>query len=133
LAQGYRIKGKFEHYGVLVVPVEVNGISLDWMVDSGASFCAISSRVVAQMGLEIDRTQSISVAPAFGRPLTVPVSKVTSIRVGINMIKDVFVTILDFPAELRFRGLLGMNFLKNFRFTIEPDTATLVLRRISKF
>lgn len=40
-----KIKGRFQHYGVLIVPIELNGINLDFMVDSGASFCGISSKV----------------------------------------------------------------------------------------
>ena len=74
-------------------------------------------------------TEEISMVPASGAPIHVPLTKI-NLKVGINAAKNLNVAIFDFPSELRVDGLLGMNFLKKFRFTIEPDTATLILREI---
>jgi hypothetical protein len=40
------------------------------------------------------------------------------------------VPVVDFPNSFNLDGVLGMSFLHNYRFTIEPDTSTLVLRDI---
>lgn len=44
--------------------------------------------------------------------------------------EDVLVSIVDFRQELKLDGLLGMNFLGKYRFTIEPAAAMLILRDI---
>lgn len=133
MAQGDRIRGRFQHYGVLVVPVKVNGVTLEFMVDTGASFCSINRSVAIRIGIDLKTIQRMRIAPASGSTIRVPLTKINELRVGIIRVKNLSITILDFPLELRVDGLLGMNFLRNFRFTIEPDTATLVLRKIPKF
>lgn len=45
---------------------------------------------------------------------------------------DVEALVLTFPRELQLDGILGMNVLKQFRMTLESDTATLVLRPIGR-
>ncbi len=129
MARADRVKGRFQHYGVLVVPVMLDGIRLEFMVDTGASFCSISRSVATRVGIDMKTTEEISMVPASGAPIHVPLTKI-NLKVGINAVKNLNVAIFDFPSELRVDGLLGMNFLKKFRFTIEPDTATLILREI---
>jgi len=37
-----------------------------------------------------------------------------------------------FKLLFGFHGLIGMDFLRQYRFTVEPDTATLILRPLRK-
>ncbi len=39
---------------------------------------------------------------------------------------------MPLDLKLNFIGLLGMDFLRQYRFTVEPDTATLILRPVRK-
>ncbi|NIR51242.1 clan AA aspartic protease [candidate division KSB1 bacterium] len=123
----HRRFGSKRHWGVMLGARRQNQ-----MVDSGASFCAIDKRIAEKIGLTRGKGQSVTIAPAFGNAKQVPIIRMNSVRIGINMIDNITVTIIDFPTGLNFRGILGMNYLQNFRFTIEPDTDTSVLRKISK-
>lgn len=84
------------------------------------------------MGLKTYKNQSVYVAPAFGELKPVNFTILNKMKVGIHEVEKIILKILEFPKEVHYHGLLAMNFLRNFRFTIAPDTATLVLRRIPK-
>lgn len=107
-------------------------LAWEFMVDSGASFSSIKKKIARKFSIEIDDSQSIQVVPAIGQTICVPGATIEKLKVGMHTMENLVMTILDFPGQLRFHGLLGMNFLKHFRFTIEPDTATLILRKIPK-
>jgi predicted aspartyl protease len=57
-----------------------------------------------------------------------PVIRVDSLQVGDKKLNNLEVLIVDLPTALHVDGLLGVNFLKNFRVTFEFDQATLILR-----
>ena len=57
-----------------------------------------------------------------------PVIRLDSLQVGDKKVKNLEVLIVDLPTALRVDGLLGVNFLENFRVTFEFEQATLVLR-----
>ena len=61
-----------------------------------------------------------------------PEGIIGEIRVGSIVRKNLPVNIIDFPPESTLRGLIGMNFLKGLRFTVEMDTGTLILREPKK-
>ena len=46
--------------------------------------------------------------------------------------KNLPVSIIKFPPDFDLHGLIGMNFLKGLRFTVEMDTGTLILREVKK-
>ncbi|KAA0221880.1 hypothetical protein EDS67_27820 [candidate division KSB1 bacterium] len=62
--------------------------------------------------------------------MTASTLRIDDFVVGGKMQKNMLVTIVDLPPGFQLDGLLGMNFLGKYRFTIEPDTATLILRNI---
>lgn len=131
MARAHRIRGKFQH-GVIVVPVKLNDVRLEFMLDTGASVCSINQGSAVRLGFDLKGASTIQVVPASGSLIRVPVTKVELLEVGMASRNNLSFAVLDFPTELFIDGLLGMNFLKNFRFTIEPDTATLILREIPK-
>ncbi|MFQ5674733.1 MAG: retroviral-like aspartic protease family protein [bacterium] len=92
----------------------------------------VNKRVAIRVGIKLDKMQTVSIAPAVGNVTQVPLASVSVLNVGSRSTKNLLVTISDFAKSMRFHGLLGMNFLERFRFTIEPDTATLILRDIPK-
>jgi predicted aspartyl protease len=53
-----------------------------------------------------------------------------ALSVGGHEVRNIDVLILELPSELRIDGLLGMDFLGRFRTTVEPDTATVILRAV---
>lgn len=121
-----RIIGRIAYGGVLLVPVELNGFGLRFMVDTGAADCAIAlDQVVAE-----PTPHKVVIAPIGTELVTASTLRINDFVVGGRMQKNVLVTIVDLPAGFQLDGLIGMNFLGKYRFTIEPDTATLILRDI---
>jgi len=57
-----------------------------------------------------------------------PVLRLNSLRVGSQRTTDIEVLVLSLPPDLRVDGLLGVNFLGQFRPTFEFVQGTLVLR-----
>lgn len=56
--------------------------------------------------------------------------QIRNFSVGAMVQNNIVVSVVDFPEGFQLDGLLGMSFLGKYRFTIEPDTATLILRNI---
>jgi predicted aspartyl protease len=128
---GSRIPGRLAYGGVLIVPVELNGSILDFMVDSGAAYCSINRRLLDKIVAE-PANFTLNIAPIGKEPISAPALNVKNFVVGSAVQSNILVAIVDFPKGFHLDGLLGMNFLGKYRFTIESDTATLVLREIKK-
>jgi hypothetical protein len=63
-----------------------------------------------------------------GHKVTVPVGRLRSLRVGSLVVEDLHVGIYDaLPARQDVHGLLGADFLRNFRVTIDRATRRLIL------
>lgn len=116
---------------MLVVPVLVMNAKLEFMADTGASFCTLRKDLAPKLALELDPNRVIRIVTASRQPTVfAPLTKVATFRVGGIVMQNFPMIILDLPEELGVDGLVGMNFLRKFRMCIEPDTATLVLRKL---
>lgn len=125
-----RIRGRLAHGGVLLVPVRVRGQDLEFLVDTGSAYTALSRDLVDLLGIAIDPHRTAAIALAHGTILKVPLITVAELSIGRFRTASVDAIGLEFPHELKLDGVLGMNVLKLFRMTIEADTRTLVLRPI---
>lgn len=133
MAQSDRIQRRFARNGLLVVSAQVIGYELDFTVDTGASFCALRKDLAPRLALKFDPNRTIRIATASRQPpVFAPLTEVTTFRVGGMVVQNLPIILLDLPDELGVAGLVGMNFLRKFRMGIEPDTATLVLRKLRK-
>lgn len=97
------------------------------MVDPGASCCAINRKLLDRITAEATSIK-LSIGGIGIQLDNVAILKVKKFVVGNVVQNDVLVSVLDFAPNLQIDGLVGMNFLSNYRFTFEPDTAILVLR-----
>lgn len=113
---------------MLLVPARVNGQDFDFLVDTGWAFTGLSRATATALGLAPKPGASRRIALANGGVATLPMVAVRELRVGGHAASNLAAMVLDLTEELRFRGILGMDFLGRFRVTIEPDTATLLLR-----
>jgi predicted aspartyl protease len=133
LAQSDRIQGRFAQHGLLVVPVQLMNSELEFIVDCGAAFCSLRTNIAQRLALEFDPTQTIRIVTASRQPpVFVPITEVVTFRLGGVIMKNLPIILLDLPDELGVAGLIGMNLLRQFRMCIEPDTVTLVLRKLNK-
>ncbi len=117
---------------MLLVPARVNRQDFDFLVDTGSAFTGLSRATVTALGFAPKRGATRRIALANGGVATVPMVVVEDLRVGGHAASNLAAMVLNLTEELRFRGILGMDFLGRFRTTIEPDTATLVLRPITR-
>jgi hypothetical protein len=64
-----------------------------------------------------------------GQSPPVPVVRLDHVRVGATDAGPLEVSVFDLPPFFACDGLLGLNFLRHFRVTLEFDSRTLVLCR----
>jgi predicted aspartyl protease len=115
-----------------MVPVEINGKSTEFVFDSGAAITVISQKYADYFRITADFTRSAKLFVAHDKPVYAPLGAIGEIRVGGMVRKNLRVHIITFPPESTIRGLIGMNFLKGLRFTVEMDTGVLILREPKK-
>lgn len=127
-----RIAGRFDIGGVLVIPVKINGYPTELLFDPGAAFTGISHKFAEHYGIKIEPTRRIWIAGVHNEEIPTPLGTANEIRVGGVIRKDIRVIAITFPSRFKLHGLIGMNFLKGLRFTVETDTGTLILREIKK-
>ncbi|MFQ5630448.1 MAG: retropepsin-like aspartic protease [bacterium] len=125
-----RIQGRLTRTGLLVVPVKVMQAKLEFLVDTGASYCVLREEIAHNLVLDYNPQRTLRIIPASKQPILAPLCDVGFFQIGGFPVKRFTMLIIDLSEELYVDGLLGMNFLKKFRFSIEPDTATLVLRKL---
>jgi clan AA aspartic protease (TIGR02281 family) len=109
----------------------VQGQDFEFLIDTGAAYTALSKELAAFLGVQTHPSQTMIIAPAQGKTFRAPLLTIAELRVGGSRLLNVTAIALEFPPVLKIDGILGMNVLRQFRMTIEADTAHLVLRRIS--
>jgi len=113
--------------GTMLVPIVVNGkVNGRLIVDTGASLTVLGPDIVKALGLSIPgNAPRISVRVADGRVLERPIVRLDSLRVGEMTVENLHVVIGDRVGA--GDGLLGQNFLRHFRVSIEPERSRIVL------
>ncbi len=125
--------------GLTVVPVLSNGSSLyvhtaiegsprqlRFLLDTGASYTAISPQLAQEIGLEMRGSRSIMLSTANGL-VSAPLLSVPSLRLGGAVVNDVEVVVLE--SLSRYDGLLGLSFLNHFNIDLDRGLSELTLVR----
>lgn len=124
-----RVLGRRAYGGVLVVPCLLNDTHRYWLLaDTGAALTTVSREAAEEMGLDLLRPLRQEPIASVHRMDWAPVIRLNSLQVSGQRVTDLEVLILSLPPDLRIDGLLGVNFLHQFRPTFEFDQATLILR-----
>lgn len=125
--QGHRIPGQRAHGGVLLVPCLLNDAYRYWLLaDTGAALTMLTPQVAQEVGLEPDRPVRQQRIASVHRTALAPVLRLSSLQVGGQRAADLDVIVTDMAINLRLDGILGVNFLEQFRTTFEFDQSTLV-------
>ncbi|MFO7732612.1 MAG: retropepsin-like aspartic protease [Candidatus Aminicenantes bacterium] len=108
---------------------KINGVrTQEFIVDTGANTSSIPSSALKALGIRIDdSTRVVRVSTAGGVGLTYQVS-LDSIGIEGLVVRNLEVLVLDLPHEDGV-GLLGLDFLRNFRYEIDNQQGTLTLRK----
>lgn len=88
--------------------VQINGFSLDALIDTGATTVALNQQHAKKIGLQYDKQQRVQVQTASGVTYAYAVH-LKSVRIGAIELKDVQGMVL--PGGLPSRVLIGMTFL----------------------
>src|SRR5215471_20643855 len=121
----------FERQGqVVVVEATLNKkTAAKFVVDTGASYTMISSAVAKE--LDIDTEQNSRTAPfqTANGIIQAPLVSLDSIAVGGMEIRNLTAAVHDAVSDPRISGLLGLNFLSNFRMDIDTQKGVLHLEK----
>ena len=97
------------------------------VVDTGATYTLISNEVAKKINLKVTGTKKIAFHSASGSE-NAPVVRVEQLALGKSTIKNLRVIIHDLPEGAKIDGLLGLNFLRNFRVTFDFKNGKLTLQ-----
>ena len=100
------------------------------LFDPGAAYSAIIPSVAALLGLR--PVGNVSILQGALSDADCPLYMLDSFQLGFIRLTNVKVAAMTFSEKAGFHGLIGMDFLRRYRFTLEPDTATLILRPLRK-
>ena len=126
----WRISGQFQSDGLFAIPVRLNDRVFRLLFDPGAAFSSIAPNVAALLKLSVVGSQSL--LQGGYHPVTCPVYLINSFQMGFIRRLNMRMVGMSIDLRLNFIGFLGMDFLRQYRFTLETDTATLILRPLRK-
>ena len=105
---------------LIVVPVEIHGksqqITLDMAVDTGATWTIMPIKTCSIIGAVHQRSISIVTGSRVETAQLMTIPLIRAFGVDITNFK---VVAHDLPSSLLVDGLLGMNFLKRAKLTID--------------
>lgn len=110
--------------GMYLASGSVNGFTVDFMVDTGASVIAINGETAKRLGLNYLDANQIGVRTASGVELAYSI-QLDSVQLGDISLENVAAVVIDGPEPQR--ALLGMSFLN--AFDMERKGERLDLRR----
>jgi len=113
------------------VPVVINGQhTREMIIDSGASIVALPHKLAAECGLEPgSQAPDIMLILADGRPIRAKEITIDSLRVGKFTVEDVRCGVLG-PEAVAAEPLLGMSFLREFKFELDTQKRTLKMVKV---
>jgi clan AA aspartic protease (TIGR02281 family) len=96
------------------------------LLDTGATNTTISPEIAAKLNISLDQTKKTIGQVVGGGLLEAKRVKLNYIKVGPHTKTDIDIDIIEhIDLASNFDGLLGMNFLRNFRYHINFDNQTI--------
>ena len=111
---------------VIEATAQVGSVPVRFLIDTGASATSIPASVVQQLGITIDdRTLQRRIRTASDEFMA-PVVDLPVINLEGAIVSGIQATVLDLPGQPGV-GLLGLDFLSNFRLDIDVERGWLLL------
>ncbi len=101
----------------------------NFIVDTGASYTTISQATARQLDIDLEKDYPILHFQTANGVIEAPLVSVQSIEVGGLKLKDISVAVHDVFPDPAVTGLLGLNFLSQFRVDIDSKNSLLNLER----
>ena len=119
-----------KHGQVVVIEATLNGkTSAKFVVDTGASYTMISSAVARELNIDVSQNQRTMPFQTANGLIQAPLTNLDSIAVGGMEIKNLTAAVHDAVPDPNVSGLLGLNFLSNFRMDIDTQKGVLHLEK----
>ena len=121
----------FEKHGqVVVIEAMLNGKTpAKLVVDTGSSYTMISAATARDLDIDPGRSQRTMPFQTANGVIQAPLANLESINVGGVEIRDLTAAIHDIAPNSQVAGLLGLNFLSNFRMDIDTQKGVIHLEK----
>ena len=118
--------------GALLVPVHINGEGpFDFALDTGATLTCVDAALARRLGLP-EASGIAGTGVGIGSSGSVRFVEVDSFGVGAASAEALTTCVLDLQhirtAGIEIHGLVGLNFLREFRVALDFDRNVLLLR-----
>ncbi|MBI2534423.1 MAG: TIGR02281 family clan AA aspartic protease [Deltaproteobacteria bacterium] len=121
----------FEKRGqVVVIEAMLNGKTpAKLVVDTGATYTMISAATAKELDIDPSGSERRLPIQTANGMIQAPLTSLESINVGGLEMKNLTAVIHDVVANSQLAGLLGLNFLSNFRMDIDTQKGLLHLEK----
>jgi len=120
-----------ERHGQVVVIQAIlnNKRSAKFVVDTGASYTLISNALARDLAIDVGANPKTLPFQTANGLIQAPVTSLESIAVGGMEIRNLPAAVHDAVPDPEVAGLLGLNFLSNFRMDIDTQKGVLHLEK----
>jgi len=115
---------------VVIVPATLNEkAAARFVVDTGASYTMISQATAKELEIDLEKKLPTMPFQTANGIIQAPLITLSSIDVGGLQVKDLTAAVHDVFPDPGISGLLGLNFLSNFRMDIDTQNGVLHLEK----
>lgn len=100
---------------------------VQFLLDTGASITMLPKKVLHRIGSDVEIIQGSIPIETAGGTINVDIYRIGSLEILGMAVKDMNVAGYDLPVETRIEGLLGLDYLKNFKFTLDFPYGKLMI------
>ena len=119
-----------KHGQVAIIQATLNNKrSAKFVVDTGASYTLISSALARELSIDVGQNPKTLPFQTANGLIQAPVTNLESIAVGGLEIRNLPAAVHDAVPDPEVAGLLGLNFLSNFRMDIDTQKGMLYLEK----
>jgi clan AA aspartic protease (TIGR02281 family) len=119
-----------KHGQVVIIQAMLNKTTpAKFVVDTGASYTMISSALAQELSIDLTQVKRTMPFQTANGLIQAPLTNLDSITVGGMEIKNLTAAVHDAVPDPNVAGLLGLNFLSNFRMDIDTQHGMLHLEK----
>ncbi|MEA3345765.1 MAG: retropepsin-like aspartic protease [Chloroflexota bacterium] len=100
-------------------------VTVNMLLDTGATYTAISMRVAKGLGVPVNLDQTTRILTAQGSFEKMPLIRLDRVQVLGMSSEGVEAVIINLPAETGLDGLLGGSYLRDYQVLIDYPQGTL--------
>ena len=114
---------------VIIQAILNNKRSAKFVVDTGASYTLISNALARDLAIDVGSNPKTLAFQTANGLIQAPITSLESVTVGGMEIRNLPAAVHDAVPDPEVSGLLGLNFLSNFRMDIDTQHGMLYLEK----